>query len=198
MNILWKLFTSFFKIGLFTFGGGYAMLPLLKTEVVEKQKWATEDELLDYFSIGQCTPGIIAVNVSTFCGYKLKGISGAITATSAIILPSLIIITLIATALENYMHLPAVASAFAGIRLGVTALLANLIFDMGQQIFSKNPKWRLHLVIFSVAFILLIFGGVSAVLIVIMAAIAGFIPNFFHFKKGSSTGQKSKNRKDNK
>lgn len=179
MQILWKLFTSFFKTGLFTFGGGYAMLPLLKAEVVEKQKWATEDELLDYFSIGQCTPGIIAVNVSTFCGYKLKGVIGAITATTAIILPSLIIITLIAAVLEKYMHLPAVASAFAGIRLGVTALLVNLIFDMGKKIFTKNPHWRLHAAIFSIAFALLMFGDVSAVLIVIMAEVFGFVPNLF-------------------
>lgn len=177
-----ELFTSFFKTGLFTFGGGYAMLPLLKAEVCEKRKWISEDELLDYFSIGQCTPGIIAINVSTFCGYKLNGVKGAIVATTAMVLPSLIIITLIAAVLNRYMQLPIIASAFAGIRLGVTALLLNLIFDTGRKIFKESQHRRLHAFIFASALILLLFGGVSAVFIVIMAAVLGFLPNFIPAK----------------
>ncbi len=173
-----ELFTSFFKTGLFTFGGGYAMLPLLKAEVCEKRKWVTEDELLDYFSIGQCTPGIIAINVSTFCGYKLSGIKGAVISTTAMVLPSLIIITLIAAVLSRYMQLPIIASAFAGIRLGVTALLLNLIFDTGRKIFKESRHRRLHAFIFISALVLLLFGGVSAVFIVIMAACLGFLPDF--------------------
>lgn len=177
-----ELFTSFFKTGLFTFGGGYAMLPLLKAEVCEKRKWISEDELLDYFSIGQCTPGIIAINVSTFCGYKLNGVKGAIISTTAMVLPSLIIITLIAAVLSRYMQLPIIASAFAGIRLGVTALLLNLIFDTGRKIFKESQHRRLHAFIFAAALILLLFGGVSAVFIVIMAAALGFLPNFIPAK----------------
>lgn len=183
MKNLWALFTSFFKTGLFTFGGGYAMLPLLKAETVGKRKWLSEDELLDYFSIGQCTPGIIAVNVSTFCGYKISGIIGAIIATTAMILPSLIIITLIASVLNQFTDVPEVASAFAGIRLGVTALLVNLIFDMGLKLYRESKAKILHALVFILALGLLIFGGVSAVVIVIIAAASGFIPNLWKRNK---------------
>ncbi len=178
MKTFISLFTSFFKVGLFTFGGGYAMLPLLKAEVVEKRNWVTENELLDYFSIGQCTPGIIAVNVSTFCGYKLKGVKGAIVSTTAMILPSLIIITLIASVLKSYMHLSVVSNAFAGIRLGVIALLINLMFDMGKKIFKESNNKKLHSFIFLLSVCLLLFADTSAVLIVILAAVLGFIPTF--------------------
>lgn len=183
MKNLPALFISFFKTGLFTFGGGYAMLPLLKAETVGKRKWLTEDELLDYFSIGQCTPGIIAINVSTFCGYKVRGITGAVVATAAMILPSLIIITLIASVLNHFMDVPAVASAFAGIRLGVTALLANLIFDMGKKLYQDSKAKILHSAVFLLSLGLLIFGGVSAVAIVIVAAASGFIPNLIKRNK---------------
>lgn len=183
MKILWKLFSVFFKTGLFTFGGGYAMLPLLKEEVVVKHRWLSENELLDYFSIGQCTPGIIAVNVATFCGCKLKGIMGGLVATFAMILPSLIIITLIAAILNQYIHLPIIASAFAGIRIGVTALLCGLIIDMAKKLYHDSSRKIWHSVVFSIALLLLIFGNVSAVVIVILAALSGFIPGLFHRNK---------------
>lgn len=177
-----ELFTAFFKTGLFTFGGGYAMLPLLKAEVCEKHKWISEDELLDYFSIGQCTPGIIAINVSTFCGYKLYGIKGAVISTTAMVLPSLIIIIVIAAALSRYMQIPVIANAFAGIRLGVTALLLNLIFNTGCKVFKESQHRYLHAFIFIMALILLLFGGVSAVFIVLMAAFCGFLPDLIPAK----------------
>ena len=107
--MLFKIFFSFFKIGLFTFGGGYAMLPLMRAELVEKHQWITDDELLDYFSVSQCTPGVIAVNVSTFVGHKTGGVFGAVTATSAVVLPSLIIILSIASVLTKYMGNPYVS-----------------------------------------------------------------------------------------
>lgn len=177
MKSLWALFVSFFKTGLFTFGGGYAMLPLLKAETVQKRRWLSEDELLDYFSIGQCTPGIIAVNVSTFCGYKVKGITGAVLATTAMVLPSLIIIILIASVLKNYINVPLVASAFAGIRLGVSALLFNLILDMAKKLFNECPNKVFHGGIFLTALVLLIGVNISSVWIVIMAAAAGTVPS---------------------
>ena len=96
MNVLIHLFMAFARIGAFTFGGGYAMLPMLQKEVVEKYHWATEDEIMDYYAIGQCTPGIIAVNTATFVGYKTAGIPGADLATLGMITPSIIIITVIA------------------------------------------------------------------------------------------------------
>ena len=151
MTILIKLFFSFFKIGLFTFGGGYAMLPLLKAEVVEKQKWLTEDELLDYFSIGQCTPGIIAVNVATFSGYKLKGITGAVITTLGIICPSIIIICLIAAVLNLYINNEMVIHALAGIRIGVCALITVLVLDMAKKIYKQSQHKKLHFTIFIIS-----------------------------------------------
>lgn len=177
MKILIKLFLSFFKIGLFTFGGGYAMLPLLKAEVVEKQKWITEDELLDYFSIGQCTPGIIAVNVATFSGYKIKKITGAIMATIGIISPSLIIICLIASILNLYIDNPLVVHALAGIRIGVCALISVLVFDMAKKIYKQSTNKKLHFAIFLISVLALLFTNISAVLIVIIATVIGFIPS---------------------
>lgn len=176
MKILIKLFLSFFKVGLFTFGGGYAMLPLLKAEVVEKQKWLTEDELLDYFSIGQCTPGIIAVNVATFSGYKIKGINGAIMATVGIVSPSLIIICLIASILSLYIDNPLVIHALAGIRIGVCALICVLVFDMAKKIYKQSANKKLHFVIFFISLFALLFTNISAVLTVIAATVIGFVP----------------------
>ena len=177
MKILIKLFLSFFKIGLFTFGGGYAMLPLLKAEVVEKQKWITEDELLDYFSIGQCTPGIIAVNVATFCGYKVKRIAGAIIATAGIVFPSLIIICSIASILNLYIDNPLVIHALAGIRIGVCALICVLVLDMAKKIYNQSTNKKLHFVIFFTSLLALLFIHISAVLTIIAATIIGFIPS---------------------
>lgn len=176
MKILIKLFLSFFKTGLFTFGGGYAMLPLLKAEVVEKQKWITEDELLDYFSIGQCSPGIIAVNVATFSGYKVKGIMGAIMTTAGIVSPSLIIICLIASILNLYIDNPLVVHALAGIRIGVCALIGVLVIDMAKKIYKQSTSKKLHFAIFLISLFALLFTNVSAVLTVIMATVIGFIP----------------------
>ena len=113
MKTLIKMFLTFARIGGFTFGGGYAMLPMLQREVVEKYKWATNDELIDYYAIGQCTPGIIAVNVATFIGYKNKGIPGAIFATLGVVTPSMIIIGLIAALVSNFRDYEVVQWAFA-------------------------------------------------------------------------------------
>ena len=111
MNLYLDLFLTFAKVGVCTFGGGYAMLPILQREVVENKGWATEEELTDYFAIGQCTPGVIAVNTATFIGYKYKGIIGGILTTLGVVFPSLIIITLIAAFLSNFAHIPAVQHA---------------------------------------------------------------------------------------
>lgn len=183
MKTLIKLFLSFFKTGLFTFGGGYAMLPLLKAEVVEKQKWITEDELLDYFSVGQCTPGIIAVNVATFCGYKLKGVTGAITATFGIICPSIIIICLTATILNMYINNTYVTYALAGIRIGVCALISVLVFDMAKKIYSQSCHKKLHFLIFILSLTALLFADISAVFTIIMAVMIGFLPKLLKWRK---------------
>ena len=133
MNPYLDLFLTFAQMGVCTFGGGYAMLPILQREVVEKRGWATEDELMDYYAIGQCTPGVIAVNTSTFIGYRLRGVPGAITATAGMVFPSLVIITIIAAFIQQFAHLAVVQHAFAGIRACVCALILCSVIRLGKQ-----------------------------------------------------------------
>lgn len=129
-----KIFLSFFKVGLFTFGGGAAMVPFFRRELIEKYGYISEEELMNYYAIGQCTPGIIAVNVATFTGYKIRGISGACLATFAIVLPSLIVIQALANVLELVTGNAIVSHVFAGIRLGVVALVFNEVV----KLFKRN------------------------------------------------------------
>ena len=174
MVSLWKLYALFFKMGLFTFGGGYAMLPILKNEAVEKQKWISEEELLNYYSIGQCTPGIIAVNAASFIGYKLRGVAGLVSATLGVISPSLIIIMIVAAILSKYMDNQYVQWAFGGIRISVIALIINTVIDM----WKKGVKNIRGYVVFLCAAGLLWCFKLSAIVIVILAAVSGFIPDF--------------------
>lgn len=114
MKEYWTLFWTFCRIGGLTFGGGYAMLPMLEKEVVERHHWTTQDQLLDYFAIGQCTPGIIAVNTATFIGYNRRGVLGAIIATLGVVFPSFVIISLISAVLSNFAHMPWFSMLSAG------------------------------------------------------------------------------------
>ena len=132
MAIYLELVATFFGIGLFRFGGGYAMLPLLQREVVESKGWATEEDLMDYYAIGQSTPGIIAVNTATFIGYYQAGIAGAIMATIGLVLPSLIIILSIASILNNLADMPLLEHAFAGIRVAVSALVSFSVYRLAK------------------------------------------------------------------
>ena len=179
MISLWKLYALFFKMGLFTFGGGYAMLPILKKEAVEKQKWLTEEELLNYYSIGQCTPGIIAVNAASFIGYKLHKLSGLVSATLCVISPSLIIIVLVAALLRQYMDNQYVQWAFGGIRIGAIALIIDTVWDMWQ----KGVKGIRGYIVFTAAALLLWLFNLSAITIVILAALAAFIPDLRRTQK---------------
>ena len=124
---LFGLFGAFAVVGVTTFGGGYAMLPALQREVVEKRRWATEEEVMDWYAIGQCTPGVIAVNTATFVGQKQAGVWGGIFATLGVVFPSLVIIMIIAAFIQNFAHLPAVQNAFAGIRVCVCVLILNAV-----------------------------------------------------------------------
>ena len=157
MKKLIQLYVSWFKMGLFTFGGGYAMLPMIQKEVIEKYHWATEDEVMDYYAIGQCTPGVIAVNTSTFIGYYQAGIPGAIAATLGVVTPSIIIISVIAGLITNFSSLAIVQHALNGIRVAVCMLMIN------------------GFLIFAVALIFAMFTKVSTVLLVIGAGIAGVV-----------------------
>lgn len=170
MNELGKIFVSFFKIGLFTFGGGYAMMPLFRQELIEKRKYISENELIDYYSIGQCTPGVIAVNVATFTGYKIKKVIGATVATFAIVLPSLLIIMALAGVLNSLSDNQWVAHAFAGIRIGVIALILKEVI----LLFKKAVETRFQLILFLLVLFLLFCIHLSAVSVVLLAACAGF------------------------
>ena len=130
MNLFCDLFLTFAKVGVCTFGGGYAMLPILQREVVEKKGWATEEELADYYAVGQCTPGVIAVNTATFVGSKQAGIKGGIFATLGLVFPSVVIILVIAAFLQNFMHISWVKHAFGGIRAGVVALILSSVIKL--------------------------------------------------------------------
>ena len=138
MKVLFQLYIAWFKMGLFTFGGGYAMLPMIQKEVIEKYKWATEDEIMEYYAIGQCTPGIIAVNTATFVGYYQKGILGGIVATLGVVSPSFIIISLIAALISNFMEIEFVQHALKGINVAVCVLMFTSIQNLWKKNILKN------------------------------------------------------------
>ena len=171
MKELWKLFYTFATVGVTTFGGGYAMLPALQREVVEKRGWATEEEVIDWYAIGQCTPGVIAVNTATFVGQKQKGVLGGIAATLGVVFPSLVIITIIAAFIRNFADLPAVQNAFAGIRACVCVLILNAVVKLWKK---SVVDWKAFL-IFAVVFLGSVFLDLSPVLYVLAAALAGVV-----------------------
>lgn len=165
------MFLTFAKIGAFTFGGGLAMLGILQEEVVNRHGWATEDELLDYYAISQCTPGIIAVNTATFIGYKHHGIPGAIVTTAGVVFPSLVIIMIIAAFIKNFMQYEIVQHIFAGIRVAVAVLIVNAVFTMGK----KSVTDAVGIAAAAVSCILSFVFSLSPVWLVIAGALAGLI-----------------------
>ena len=165
------LYMAFFKTGLFTFGGGIAMLPMLEKELVDNHKWCTYEDIMDYYAVGQCTPGIIAVNTATFVGYKHRGVAGAIVATAGIVTPSVIIITIIALFIRNFTDIPAVQHAIKGITAGVCAIIIPSIFKL-----AKNSIKSVFAAILAIcAFLLAEFTSFPFYLIVICGIIAGII-----------------------
>lgn len=171
MKELWDLFLTFCRIGGLTFGGGYAMLPMLQKEVVEKRKWATEEQIMDYYAVGQCTPGIIAVNTATFVGYNNFGVKGAIAATAGIVFPSWVIIMIIATFISNFAELAVVQHAFAGIRAAVGVLVINAII----KLWKSGVKDWIGIVIFVVTFVVSMIFELSPVYVVIGAVAIGIL-----------------------
>lgn len=148
MKELWEMFLTFARIGGLTFGGGYAMLPMLQREVVEKHHWATEEELADYYAIGQCTPGIIAVNTATFIGYQQAGIIGGVFATLGVVFPSIVIITIIAAFLTNFAELKIIQYAFEGIRVCVCVLIFNAVQKLWKKSVIDQPSMAIFLLVF--------------------------------------------------
>ncbi len=171
MNELLDMFLTFARIGGLTFGGGYAMLPMLQKEVVEQRHWATEDELMDYYAVGQCTPGIIAVNTATFIGYRRLGVLGGIVATMGVVCPSLVIISVIAAFISNFAENPVVLNAFAGIRVCVVVLILNAVLKLMKKGVIDVPT----AVIAGLVFLLSILTDLSPAIFVVLAGVAGIL-----------------------
>ena len=170
---LLSLFLTFAKIGGITFGGGLTMLPLLTREIVQKKKWSTEEELLDYYAVGQCTPGIIAVNTATFIGYYQAGVLGGIFATLGMVAPSIVIITVVASVLQSFMDYPIVASALTGINAIVCALLAHTVITLGR----KSLVNVISVVLFIIGLVACFVFEVTPILLVVFGGIVGVVYN---------------------
>lgn len=170
----WKLslllYWTFFKIGLFTFGGGYAMLPILEREMVDKYHWTTHDELLDVYALSQCTPGVIAVNTATFMGNKVAKFPGALMATLGVISPSIIVISIIAALFQHFADNVYVQHAMAAVRVCVTALIFTTVFRMAKNSLNWWPQYLIAVV----AFLLVALLGANPVWIVLGAGLFGF------------------------
>lgn len=178
-----KLFWAFFKVGALTFGGGYAMLPILQKDIVEKYGWATDAEVMDYYAMGQCLPGIIMVNTSAFIGQKRKGTPGAILAALGSVAPSLIIITVIAACLTAFADVPAVKNAFAGIRVCVVVLILNAVVKLWK---SAMVDWKCLVIFFAVC-LLSVFTELSPVIFVLAAAVLGITVTWLGTRKEAQT-----------
>ncbi len=171
MNPCKNLFFTFMKIGLCTFGGGYAILPVLTREIADKKGWATEAEIIDYYAIGQCTPGIIAVNSATFIGYKQHGVRGAIAATTGLVFPSLVIIIVVASCIQQFSDYPVVQHAFSGIRIAVCALVLHAVYTMSR---NGVVDWLTALLLLG-TFLAVTIGNLSPVLAILSAGGIGVL-----------------------
>lgn len=189
---LGQLFWSFFKIGALTFGGGLTMLPMLERELVDKRNWVTEEELLDCYAIGQCTPGIIAVNTATFVGYKREKVTGGIIATLGMVCPSILIITVVALFLRNFMDNVWFGHAIMGIRGVVCALLVNTVINLGKKSLKSIFAW----IVCAVVFVLAFFTKLPTVIIVILAAASGIVMMLIKTKKDKSKELKGEDKNE--
>ena len=170
-KVLWQVFSSFFKIGAFTFGGGYAMIPLIQNEAVEKRHWVTDEDILEVVAIAESTPGPIAINSATFVGYKAAGVLGSVCATLGIVLPSFVIILLLSFVLQQFQQVQAVQYAFHGIRAGVLALLVKALWTM----YKKSPKGWVSYVVMGASFILTAFFDFNVIFVIIGCAVFGLV-----------------------
>ena len=174
-----KLFLTFFKIGAFTFGGGYAMIPLIQKETVEHQKWITDDDILDIIAIAESTPGPIAINSATFVGYRVAGFFGALAATLGVVLPSFAIILAISFILNQFRENTYVKAAFFGIRAGVLALLFKALYTM----YKKVPKSLLAYVLMALSFAIVAFFEINVLYVLLGCAVAGIVCSVIARKK---------------
>ena len=181
MNIYWNSFRTFFRIGLFTIGGGYAMIPLIEADVVDKNKWVAREDFLDLMAIAQSCPGIFAVNMSIFIGYKLKGVPGSVVCALGTILPSFLIILGIALFFQQFKNYEVVENIFKGIRPAVVALIAAPTFSMATS--AKINRYTIWIPIVSALLIWLL--GISPVYIIIIAGVGGFFYGKYKHKHAS-------------
>ena len=181
MKKILNLFVIFAKIGAVAFGGGYVILPLLKREFAEKRDWVTEDEIMDYFAIAQCTPGVIAVNSATFIGRKQAGVLGAISATLGVIFPSLIIITILALFLQNFAEITLVKYALLGIRASVCALILSMLIGL----IKKSVVDKITGAIAILVFVLMCAFDISPIIFVISAGVFGVALSLFRKRGGN-------------
>ena len=179
MNKILTLFKSFFKIGAFTFGGGYAMIPLIQKEISEKKGWITDKDILDIIAIAESTPGPIAINTATFVGYKICGFWGAFFSTFGVVLPSFVIILLISFLLREFHHIKAVQYAFFGIRAGVLALIVKALVSMYKQC----PKSVVSYVVMAFAFIAVAVFDVSVLPVIIGCAFIGLVTSLYAHRR---------------
>jgi chromate transporter len=175
-----EVFLTFLKLGCITFGGGYAMIPVVERELIKKRDWTTMDEVMDYYTIAQITPGIIAVNLSTFVGYKQKGVLGGFLATIGFVLPGVSLIIAAALCISNLAGIPAVQHAFAGIRIAVGALILDTVIKLVKGVFKDFKA----LVIYIAAFVLSALWQVSPMLLILGAGAAGLV--FYRTKQPAS------------
>ena len=171
MKRCWQLFLTFFKIGAFTFGGGHAMIPLIQKEAVESKGWVTDDDILEIIAIAESTPGPVAINSATFVGYRTAGFWGAVCATFGVVLPSFVIILVIAYVLNNFMELKPVQYAFKGINAGVLALLFKALWNM----YKKSPKGWASYVVMAASFLLTSILKVNIFLVIVGCAVFGLV-----------------------
>ena len=179
-NSFLVLFITFFKIGATTFGGGYAMLPIIKREVVERHGWISEEEFVDVLAVAQSSPGAVAVNSAVFIGCKLYGYLGAFVALLGSVLPSFLIILLIAAFFTRYTEYPVVLAAFAGIRPAIAALIAAAVIKIGKPVLKKRIN-----ILFALFFLVLSAGfGVHPVLVILLGIMSGLLLSRLENKAG--------------
>ena len=179
MKLYLKLFITFLKIGAFTFGGGYAMIPLITREIVSRRHWITETDILDIIAIAESTPGPIAVNTATFVGYKIAGVGGAFFSTLGVVLPSFVIIYAISFILNIFEALKPVQYAFNGIRAGVLALLIKALVSMYKQC----PKGLMSYILMGVSFVAAVYFDINVLIIILVCAVTGILSAAFAKKK---------------
>ena len=183
---LFDLLLAFFKIGAFTFGGGLAMMPMMQRELIQNRHWITEDELIDYYAVGQSTPGIVAANVATFVGYKQFGVIGGILATLGVVTPSLIIIMLLATFINSINEYPLVQKALKGINVAVAALLTQVIVNFSK----KTIKTLINVLFMLSTFIMVFVFKIPSFFIILLGIAIGVIMTLINTKCGSNKGDR--------